>query len=487
MGVSLNPASILSGQGFDVSSVVQQILSEQSGPLTVWQNQEATLQSQSIALTAINNDLGHLATAVQALSDPVGVFVSQTAASSQPSILTATAQTSAAAATHKITVTGLATTGTLYTEGIADPNASILPTGATTGDIQLQVGGAGGTTHDIQLTAGSNDTLNTLASYINTQSSANHWGVTANVVTDATGSRLALYSQSTGSTGALSLSSSATPNNTTTLTFDAPVGGANATFNIDGVPFSSTGNTVTGAIPGVTLNLFSASPGTAVQLTVGIDHSQISAAIGNFVSAYNTVINDINTQFTVNPVTNTEGPSGGDPSLRTLQSSLLSDAAFALPLDSNSGYVNLESLGINTNNDGTLTVGLNAAGQSLNDVLASNPGVVQSFFQNASSTGFAQTLNRDLAGLLDPTTGVLNVDLAQNKTSIQSLSDNITNFQSQLVAEQTQLTQRYSAVNASLQSYPLLLQAITQVLGSLGGSSSGSGASSTSPTLTSGL
>jgi hypothetical protein len=35
MGVSLNPASILSGQGFDVSSVVQQILSEQSGPLTV--------------------------------------------------------------------------------------------------------------------------------------------------------------------------------------------------------------------------------------------------------------------------------------------------------------------------------------------------------------------------------------------------------------------------------------------------------------------
>jgi len=111
MGVSLNPASILSGQGFDVSSVVQQILSEQSGPLTVWQNQEATLQSQSIALTAINNDLGHLATAVQALSDPVGVFVSQTAASSQPSILTATAQTSAAAATHKITVTGFATPG----------------------------------------------------------------------------------------------------------------------------------------------------------------------------------------------------------------------------------------------------------------------------------------------------------------------------------------------------------------------------------------
>jgi len=487
MGVSLNPASILSGQGFDVSSVVQQILSEQSGPLTVWQNQEATLQSQSIALTAINNDLGHLATAVQALSDPVGVFVSQTAKSSQPSILTASAQTSAAAATHNIVVNSLATTGALYSAGIASPNASILPTEVTMGDIQLQIGGASGTTHDIQITAGSNDTLNTLASYINTQSSTNHWGVSASVVTDATGSRLALYSQSTGSTGALSLSSSTFPNNTTTLTFAAPVGGANATFNIDGVPFSSTSNTVTGAIPGVTLNLLSASPGTQVQLTVGIDQSQITAAINNFVSSYNTVINDINTQFTVNPVTNTEGPSGGDPSLRTLQSSLLSDAAFALPLDSNSGYVNLESLGINTNNDGTLTVGLNAAGQSLNDIVASNPAAVQNFFQNSSSTGFAQTLSADLSGLTDPTAGVLNVDLAQNKSSIQSLSDNITNFQTQLTAEQIALTQRYSAVNASLQSYPLLLQAITQVLGSLGGSSSSSGASSTSPTLTSGL
>ena len=74
MGMSLNPASILSGQGIDVTSVVQQIIAQQSGPLTVWQNQEATMQSQSIALTAINNDLGHLATAVQALSDPVGVF-----------------------------------------------------------------------------------------------------------------------------------------------------------------------------------------------------------------------------------------------------------------------------------------------------------------------------------------------------------------------------------------------------------------------------
>ncbi|HTS36844.1 MAG TPA: flagellar filament capping protein FliD [Candidatus Solibacter sp.] len=486
MGVSLNPASILSGQGIDVSSVVQQIITAQSGPLTVWQNQQATLQSQAIALTAINNDLGHLATAVQALSDPVGVFVNQTATSSQPAILTATAQISATPGSHNIIVNNLATTGALYTEGIPNATASILD-GAGSGDIQLQVGGATGTTHDIHITAGTNDTLNTLASYINTQSNANNWGVTASVVTDASGARLAIYSQATGTTGAVSLSSSTLPNNTTTLTFDAPVGGANASFSIDGVPFSSASNTVNGAIPGVTLNLLSSAPGTPVQLTVGVDQSQITSAVNDFISAYNTVINDINTQYTVNPVTNNEGPAGGDASLRTLQSTLLADAAYSLPLNSNSGYVNLESLGINTNNDGTLTLGKNAAGQTLSDVLAANPAAVQSFFQNASSTGFANNLNSDLTGLTDPTTGPLNVDLAQNQTTLQNLATNITNFQTQLTAEQTQLTSQYDAVNASLQSYPLLLQQITQVLGSLGTSTSSTGTSPTNPILTSGL
>ena len=494
MGISLNPSSILSGQGIDVSSLVQQILTQKSGPLAVWQTQQATLQAQSIALTAIQNDVGHLATAVNALSDPVGVFTTQVANSSQPGILTATVPTSSAvAASHQIFVNSLATTGALYTDGIPDPNASILPNGAPSGDIQLRVGGATGTTHDLQITAGSNDTLNTLASYINTQSSTHGWGVTANVVADATGSRLALFSQATGTTGALSLDSSIVPDNTTTLNFNPPVGGANASFSIDGVPYSSVSNTVTGAINGVALSLVSAAPGTPVTLTVGVDPNQITQAVNDFISAYNTVINDINAQYTVNPVTNNEGPLGGDPSLRSLQASLLTDAAFALPLTNasggtnNSGYINLASLGINTNNDGTLTLGLTPSGQTLSDVLAANPSAVQNFFQNSTQTGFANNFNQDLTNLTSPTQGALNVDLAQNDTSIQNLSDNITNFQTQLAAEQTQLTAQYSAVNAQLQQYPLLLQAITETLGSLGSGSSSNSSNPGSPILTGGL
>ena len=86
-------------------------------------------------------------------------------------------------------------------------------------------------------------------------------------------------------------------------------------------PISSASNTVTGVIPGVTLNLASAPPGSPVQLTVGTDSTQALAAVNNFVSAYNTLISTINQQYTVDPTTNTEGPLGSDISLRSLQSS----------------------------------------------------------------------------------------------------------------------------------------------------------------------
>lgn len=484
MGISLNPSTILSGQGIDVSSLVQQIIAEQSGQLTVWQGEQTTLATQDGLLSGTENNLINLQTAVAALADPTGALSAQAATSSNTGVLTATAQSNAIAGTHQIVVTSLATNGTLYTDPVAaGPDASFLASGQTAGDIELQVGGSSGTTHDIAITQGSNDTLNTLAAYINTQSVANNWGVTASVVSDATGSRLSLQSQNSGTSGALAIAS----NISTALTFDAPLGGTNAALNIDGVPFSSASNTIAGAIQGVTLNLVSQSPGNTVQLTVGPDTGQITTAVNNFVSAYNTVISTINTQYVVDPTGSIPAPPlESDISLRSLQSRLLSDAAFAI--SGNSGDVNLASLGINMNNDGTLTVGLNAAGLTFAQVLAANPAAVQNFFQNSSATSFANNFNTDLTSLTDPTEGPLNVDLTQNQAEQQDLTTTINNFDTQITAQQAQLTQQYDSVNASLQSYPLLLQEITETLGTLGSGTSSSGALvSSEPTLTSGL
>jgi flagellar hook-associated protein 2 len=478
VGISFNTASLLNGNGIDVNDVVSEIQAAQSGQLIVWQQDQTTLQTQATALNGINTDLSNLATAVTGLS--TGALTAVTASSSESAIASATAQTGATAANYNIVVNGLATTGTLYTDSIGSANTSILPTGQSTGDFAFQIGGSSGATADIAITAGSNDTLTTLAASINAQSAAKGWNVTASVVSDASGSRLAIYSQSTGSPGALAVT-----NNTTSLVFEPPVGGTDAEITINGIPYASTSNTVTGAIPDVTLTLTSADSATPVQISVGPNVNQVTNSIDNFVTEYNTVVGDINSQFTVNAATNSEGPLGADTSLRILQSSLLSDITYATTdaTSQSSGITNLASLGITLNNDGTLSV--NSA--ALTSAVTSNPSAVENFFQNSSSTGFADNLTASLNQLTDPAQGILNSDLNENQTEQNALTTEITDFQSQLATQKIELDSQFSQVNANLEEYPFLLQEVTQELGSISSSSNTpTSTTSTNTTPTSG-
>jgi len=92
------------------------------------------------------------------------------------------------------------------------------------------------------VTIGSTDnTLNGLSAAINAQ----NLGVTASVITDANGARLALVSNTPGSAGGITVSG-----NTTGLTFNLAASGSNASLTVDGVPVNSASNTVAGVIPG---------------------------------------------------------------------------------------------------------------------------------------------------------------------------------------------------------------------------------------------
>ncbi len=466
MGISFNTATLLNGNGINVSALVTEILAPQNSAIAALQQQQTNLSSQAGLLTGYNNNLTNLATAIAALANPNGQVASLTATSSQPSIVNANAQSTATPGTHQIIVSNLATTGTVYTDPLTSADTSILTGGATSGDIQLQVGGASGTTFDVPITQGSNDTLNTLASYINAQS----FGATASVVSDASGFRLAIFSQSSGTPGALAITT-----NTTGITFNAPVGGTNASFSIDGVPFSSTTNTVTGAIPGVTLTLNGTS-GSQVEVTVAPDSTQSAAAITSFVTAYNALVGDLNTQFTVDPTTNAEGPLASDSNLRSLQSSLLADVNFSVTGDGS--LVNLASLGINLNSDGTLTID----NTQLSNTFNANPAAFQSFFQNVSGTGFANNFATDLNNLTDPVNGVLTVDIAGNSTQAQSLTSQVQSLHDRLTAQQQQLTTQYAQVNATLEAFPFLLQEISAELGAINGLTTGG--SSASPFFT---
>jgi flagellar hook-associated protein 2 len=190
-----------------------------------------------------------------------------------------------------------------------------------------------------------NNTLSQLADSINSQ----NIGVSASVIQDSNGYRLALVSTTSGAPGDVTVSG-----NTTNLSFTKAVTGANASLVVDGIPISSASNTISNVISGVTLSLGSPSPNTPVTVNVNPDTTQATTAINNLVSAYNTVITEINSQFNVA----SDGSGGGsletDNSLREVQSQLLAALSYSIP--GNNGIVNLASIGVNFNNDGTLTV-----------------------------------------------------------------------------------------------------------------------------------
>jgi flagellar hook-associated protein 2 len=456
----LNSATNTSGSGIDVTSTVDAILQLDAAPEVNLQNQVTSLNSQTSALQTVENDLASLQTAVQALNDPTGAFSAVAVTSSNNDVVSATAANGTAAGSHTITVTGLATTSAAYSAP-QDSSTSALPTGT----LSIQVGTNTAVSIPVE-TTDNTDTLTGLATYINQQ----NMGVSASVITDASGARLSLVSQTSGTAGILNIddqTGSAPDYGGMGFTMVKDANGndaSDASLSVDGIPITSGSNTVTGVIPGLTLTL-SGTSSNPVTLAVQPDLTQVSTAINNFISAWNQVMNDINTQNTYNG-TGTAPPLLGDPSLDLLQSQLLN--AVTSSLSGNGAAVNLQSIGIQLQQDGTISVPTAPQdSMSLNDALANDFSAVQNLFQSTSPAGVSQTLNTTLTALTDPTNGPLNLDMNTINTEVTDLNSQISQFQYQLQQTQTQLTTQYSNINTTLEQLPELLAQVNEEINAL--------------------
>lgn len=442
VNLNVNQGSGSQGSGIDVTALVDQIIYAESAQERAWQRQQLSLASDAVSLNALNSSVSALRDKALSLTDLSGVFSSQAAVSSQPGLLEATAKAGAAVGVHSVVIDHLATVSAYYTDPVASGGTVLAH-----GSFDLAVGSS---TKTITIDD-TNDTLAKLSAYIN----AHDYGVQASVVTDANGARLALASKTSGAPGDLAVSA-----NTTSLTFRKSITGVNAGFTVDGVPLSSTTNTVTTAIPGVTLNLLAANPGQTITLTISHDTAGIKQAITDFVSAYNSVVKSINRQFTTDGSGNA-GSLAGNSALRSLQTSLLSDITYSIK--DNGGIVNLASLGIEMENDGTLTVD----NTKLDSALSGQFSNVEAFFQSANSGSFGSNLSKDLAGLTSSTTGPLSLNLNENSASQKAIADQIDDFEDRLALRRQALTRQYSEVDTLLRQFPLLMAQITGQLGSL--------------------
>ena len=429
----LEAATGASSSGIDVTSAVNSAVTAARAPEQAWETEGNTLQSQISALTQIQTDASALDNDVQSLNSITGPLSAMTVTSSNSSIVSASAASGSAVGNHVVVVNSLATTDSWTSAAFTITTGSGTPTTITTDGTE---------------------TLSDVASEIN----SDKLGVTASVITDATGSRLALVASSSGSAANFTISST----DPADFGFTEAATGANASLTVDGISVSSASNTITGVIPGVTLSLLSADPGVQVSLNVAPDRSQIQSALQQFVTDYNTVVSDLSAQFTFSGTS--EGVLASDSSVRDLQSAVLSALDYtATPASGTTTIPNLMSLGFSVDNNGKLSLDTS----TLDSALQNNFSDVQSFFQGTSLNGFANSLDQQLTNFISPAGGAFTVDLQSMNSQITDLQDDINNFETNYITPlKAQLQSEYSQAEIALQELPNQIKQINAELGS---------------------
>src|ERR1700751_4823225 len=158
--VGISFGSPTSGQGFDVSSTVSEIVANLKAVETPWNTQLSALQSQDTVLTSIGTDLNSLSNALQSLTDFEGVLAEKEGSSSDQSVLQLTsAASNAVAGSHTIAVNSLAQTSSYYSDAISSSDT-------LSGTLTIAVGS--GTAQTISVDpADSDNTVSSLADAIN--------------------------------------------------------------------------------------------------------------------------------------------------------------------------------------------------------------------------------------------------------------------------------------------------------------------------------
>lgn len=237
------------------------------------------------------------------------------------------------------------------------------------------------------------------------------------------------------------------------------VSGADAAARIDGVYVTSSNNTISEAIPGVSLALSAVTSSTAV-VTVSRNVDDIVGATKNMVDAYNDVAAFVADQFMGGE--GSTKPLQGDSALRGMLGSLRSTLQETLTTGLGGDWTRLGDMGITIQKDGTFsfdsatmksaleadpasverlfgTYG-EAAGAGLSYVNAGDATVPGNYTVAVTTqASVASLLGADLGGTFDATDDTLTItDLSSGKSYEVALTNGMTDAEL-LSAVQTEL------------------------------------------------
>lgn len=415
MGFSLSGV----GSGLDWQSLLEQLRRvEENQFIKPLERQKKNQEDVLSAWNTVSTKLSDLLSAVQKIKDTgdFDVFSASLKTSSgvnPENLLTVAVGSGAARGRFDIQVTQLAKAEKLQSTSVTSASDPTEWTGTITISGQ-----------EVSLD-GKN--LNTLRDEINSlNTGSNPTGVIASVLKVSDSDyRLILTSENEGTAG-ISFTDAAGDY------FSTLQAGVDASFTIDGIAMTRSSNTITDAIPGVTLQLRGADANTTITLDVERDESGITEKIQNFVDAYNGLVKYINEQFSYNALSEkTGGVLFGDATLRSIKTRLQSTV-----LDQE-----LFSYGITFSRSGTLE--LNA--DKFKDALLQDfSGTVSAF--NTMAQGLQSVLN----GLTDSLDGTVTMQKKSVQGKIKSLDDRMQKLEDRIDADIERMRARFVAMDKAM-------------------------------------
>ncbi len=405
------------GSGLDINGIVRQLVQAEGQPTFNRLNrQEARVTTELSALGSFRSTVSSLQSAVKALTSK-DLFTGIRASVSDSTLVSASADKTAALGSYQIEVKSLAQSQTLASTSVASNTAAFgggkLTISLGTYDADANTFTQKSGTSDVEIDIAADSSLDAIRDAINEKK----MGVTASVVNDGSGYRLALRSDRTGAENGIKIAvddndgDGTDANGLSRLAFDptAVVGsGKNLTQTraatdsevlIDGLSVKRPNTTVENAIPGVTLTVKKAEVGKLSTVTVARDTASVSGAVDGFVKAYNELVTQAKSLTSYNAQTGEAGALIGNSLVRGVSSQLNNLLGQAL---GGAGDIDrLTDIGISVQRDGTLQF---KSGE-LTKAIEADPEAVQNLFTRDASggnkAGFAKQLDDYATKLLD--------------------------------------------------------------------------------------
>jgi flagellar hook-associated protein 2 len=388
------------GSNLDINSIVTQLVAAEKAPTEKrLASNEALVQARLSSLGLVKSSLSEFQTAVRSLSLSTA-FQSKSVSIANESLFTATVSSAAKPGRYSVEVSNLAQSQKLVSKPFNGTATTVgtgtlhIEFGSYNSGTNVFTGNSDITVVDIEIGA-DKSSLQGIRDAVNAADA----GVTATILNDGSGDRL-VFSSESGAKSSMKITvtdGDGTNTNSTSglsqLAFNPTVAsgsGRNMTETlaakdalvlVDGISITRPTNSVTGVLPGVTLDLNEMAPGSPTTLLISENKESIKTSVESFVNSYNklkSILKDA-TKF------DTQKKKGavliGDSAIRSINSQM--QHVLGGVIEGVSGQVRaLADIGITAAKDGTLQ--LDSA--KLGSALSTNIDGFAALFSTAGSS-----------------------------------------------------------------------------------------------------